>query len=73
MIRRSAIILFYTLFFVALYAQQRDSVTVSGRVTDTEGTPMEALIITVLQPSDSSVIAYGMTDGGGILYDWFND
>lgn len=62
MIRHFAIIIFYTLSFVALYAQQRDSVTVSGRVTDTGGEPIEALIITVLQPSDSSVIAYGMTD-----------
>ena len=60
------LILLYVFSFSALFAQQRDTIIVTGQVTDTEGTPMESLIITVLQPSDSLVIAYSITNEKGL-------
>ncbi len=60
------LILLYAFSFTALFAQQRDTIIVTGQVTDTEGTPMGSLIITVLQPSDSLVIAYSITNEEGI-------
>lgn len=43
----------------------RDSICIAGRVSSTNDQPVEALIVTALLPSDSSVTAYCMTDKEG--------
>ncbi len=47
------------------HATPGDSIQIAGRVSDTGGKPLEALIVAALHPADSSVVAYSMTDAQG--------
>ncbi len=47
------------------HATQGDSIQIAGRVSDADGKPLEALIVAALHPTDSSVVAYSMTDAQG--------
>ncbi|MCM1313509.1 MAG: hypothetical protein NC206_09170 [Bacteroides sp.] len=49
---------------IATTSAQTDTIAVNGQVC-CAAKPMEACIVTMLHPADSSIIAYAMTDGQG--------
>lgn len=65
---RKKLLLFF-LFIVTLInissASICDSICIAGRVSSIHNLPVEALFVTALHPSDSSVMAYCMTDKEG--------
>ena len=50
---------------VVAFASVKDTISISGRVSGSHGMPVGALILTALHPTDSSVVAYCMTDDEG--------
>lgn len=44
---------------------REDTVCISGRVTAADDVSVEALIVSVLHPKDSSLVAYCLTDKEG--------
>lgn len=49
----------------ASFAEQRDTICISGQVLGTDGVPAADVIVVAMQPADSSVIAFNMTDEEG--------
>lgn len=54
-----------TAFAMGIYAQQRDSINVSGQVLGIDGLPVPDIIVIAMHPADSSVVAFNMTDEEG--------
>ena len=50
---------------IASFAEQRDTICISGQVLGTDGVPAADVIVVAMQPADSSVIAFNMTDEEG--------
>lgn len=49
----------------ASFAEQRDTICISGQVLGTDGVPAADVIVVAMHPADSSVIAFNMTDEEG--------
>ena len=54
-----------TIVTITMSAQPNDTICIDGRVLGPDGMAVEMLILTAMHPTDSSVIAYCMTDGDG--------
>lgn len=65
MSKRLVLFMLCTAFAYALFANKRDSICIAGRVSSINDLSVEALIVTALNPADSSVLAYSMTDEEG--------
>lgn len=65
MMRSFFLFVFCTIVFIPLSAQSNNSICIEGRVFATEGMSVETLILTAINPSDSTVIAYCLTDEEG--------
>ncbi len=59
------LLVFCAAFASMAHATQGDSIQIVGRVSDAGDRPIEALIVAALHPTDSSVVAYSMTDMEG--------
>lgn len=65
MIRRILCLIIFTVSAFVSFANPGDSIRIDGRVSGAHDMSVEALIVTVLNPTDSSVVAYCMTDNEG--------
>ena len=65
MMKRLFSFILCTALAVGMYAQQRDSISVSGQVLGTDGMPVPDIIVIAMLAADSSVVAYNLTDEEG--------
>ena len=65
MMKRLFSFILCTALAVGMYAQQCDSISVSGQVLGTDGMPVADIIVIAMLPADSSVVAYNLTDEEG--------